>query len=60
MTATYVCREHPDEPVSWHGRDCPGCAQDRYRRAASRAERARKRRNLCRAQSAGYSKASTQ
>lgn len=28
----YVCREHPDEPVSWKGTGCTRCAADRRRR----------------------------
>lgn len=35
----YVCREHL-RPVSWHGRDCPECAED----AQNRRQAARKRR----------------
>lgn len=34
----YVCREHL-RPVSWHGRDCPECAEDaQNRRQAARSD----------------------
>jgi hypothetical protein len=41
----YVCRAHPDEPVSWRGTGCAACAaehravlrwQDRQRRRLDR------------------------
>ena len=34
--SNYRCREHPDQPVSWKGRNCPACAAATLKTAAAK------------------------